>query len=85
MRQLEYLPCLADPDLLMKRMKQPDDGFGYYAYVLLYVDYTFSLSHDAEDTLREIDKSFPIKDSSVGDPDIYLWSKLRKLQLSTGV
>ena len=85
MRQLEYVPCLADPDLWMKRMVRPDDGFEYYAYVLLYVDDVLAISHDSEITIREIDKFFPMKDGSVGDPDIYLGAKLRKVNLNNGV
>ena len=38
MRHLGYDSCKADPDLWMKRMVRPDDGFEYYAYILLYVD-----------------------------------------------
>jgi hypothetical protein len=60
----------------MKQTVRPDDGFEYYAYVLLYVDDVSSISHDSEATLREIDKFFLMKDGSVGDPDIYLGSKL---------
>ena len=35
MQTLGYKPCKADPDLWYKPMTRPDDGFEYYAYVLL--------------------------------------------------
>ncbi len=51
MRCLGFAPCLADPDLWMRAEVRPSDGFEYYAYVLLYVDYVLVIHHDAEDVL----------------------------------
>lgn len=85
MRTLGYVPCKADPDLWMKPMVRPEDGFEYFAYILLYVDDALSVHHDAEGALREIDQYFPMKKGSIGDPDIYLGAKLRKVQLNNGV
>ena len=38
LRHLGYHPCLADPDIWMKFETRPDDGYKYYAYILVYVD-----------------------------------------------
>ena len=85
MRTLGYEPCKADSDLWWKPMVRPDDGFKYYAYVLLYVDDCIAIHHDGEGALREIDKYFAMKKDSIGDPDVYLGAKLRKTQLDNGV
>ena len=85
MRHLGYKPCKADTDLWMKRMVRPDDGLEYWAYVLLYVDDCLCIHHDGEAALRELDKYFPMKKGSIGDPDVYLGSKIRKVKLPNGV
>ena len=85
MHQLGHKPCKADPDLWFKPMVRPDDGFHYYAYFLLYVDDILSVHHDGEQALHELDKFFQMKPGSIGDPDIYLGAKLRKVQLDNGV
>ena len=36
-------------------------------------------------TLQEIDKFFQMKPGSIGDPDVYLGGKLRKIRLPNGV
>jgi hypothetical protein len=84
MRHLGYEPCRADPDLwMMPRIR--DDGLKYYSYVLIYVDDILVISHEAIDDLRKIDHYFRMKKDSIGDPDIYLGSKLRKVAMSNGV
>ena len=78
-----YEPCQADPNLWYKPMTRPDDGMKYYAYILLYVDDCLCIHHDAEGELRKLDKFFPMKPGSIGDPDIYLGAKIRKVNLRT--
>ena len=85
MRNLGYRPCLADPDLWYKPMTRPDDGFRYYAYLLLYVDDCLCVHHDAEGQLHELDKFFKMKPGSIGDPDLYLGAKVKKTVLPNGV
>ena len=85
MRLLGYEPCRADPDLWFKAQVRPNDSFEYYEYVLLYVDDSLAISHDAMAALDRMDKFFMIKKGSIGDPDIYLGSKLRKVQLDNSV
>ena len=63
-----------------------DDAKGeYYEYVLLYVDNSLAISHDAMATLDRMDKFSMMKKGSIGDPDIYFEEKLRKVQLDNGV
>ena len=85
MQHLGFLPCLADLDLWMKPMVRPEDGFDYYAYVLIYVDNVMVIHHDAESVLRKIDKYFKLKLSLIGDPDIYLGASLMKMRLENVV
>jgi len=72
MRTLGYKSCMADADLWFKQVTRPDDGLTYYAYVLLHVEDCLCFHHDAENALYELDKYFPMKKGSIGDPDIYL-------------
>ena len=85
MRLLGYEPCRADPDLWFKAQVYPDDDFEYYEYVLLYVEDSLAISHDAMAALDRMDKFFMMKKGYIGDPDIYLGSKLRKVQLYNSV
>ena len=85
MKTLEYKRCKADSDLWYKPMVRPDDGERYYAYVLLFVDDCLAIGHDAASQLREIDRYFPMKPGSIGDPDIYLGAKLKSVQMENGV
>ena len=85
MRLLGYEPCRADPDLWFKAQVRPNDGFEYYEYVLLYVDDSLGISHDAMDALDQMDKFFMMRKGSIGDPDIYLGAKLCKVQLDNDV
>ena len=85
MTTLGYKSCLADQDLWMKASTRPDDGFEYYTYVLLYVDDVLVVSHDGMAVLDEIDRYFPMKPTSKGDPDLYLGAKIRQVRLPNGV
>ena len=66
-------------------MVSPKDGFYHYTYVLIYVDDVMVINHDAESVLLRIYKYFKLKPSSIGDPDIYLGAKLKKMRLENGV
>ena len=43
------------------------------------------IHHDTESVLWRIDKYFKLKPSMIGDPDIYLGDKLKKMRLENGV
>ena len=49
------------------------------------MDDSLEISHDAMAALDLMDKFFMTKEGSIGDPDIYLGAKLRKVQLDNGV
>jgi hypothetical protein len=85
MQMLGYTSCKADLDVWMKVMIWPEDRLWYYAYILLYVDDILCIHHDAESAINELDRYFPMKARSIGDPDIYLGTKLRKVELLNGV
>ncbi len=85
MRELGYTSCKADADVWYKAETRPVDGFKYYSYVLCYVDDVLCIHHDAMTQIKKINKRFPLKEGSVGDPDIYLGAKLRKVTLENGV
>jgi len=77
--------CKADQDLWMKPEIRPEDGFKYYAYVLIYVDDILVVHHQAENALKEIDHFFKMKPGSIADPDFYLGAKVRWIVLPNGV
>ena len=83
MAALGYKPCLSDPDLWLKAQNQ--DGIDYYSYILCYVDDIMVVQYDARPILERIDKFMKLKESSFGDPDIYLGAKLKKLQMDNDV
>jgi hypothetical protein len=57
----------------------------YYAYILCYVDDMLSINHNPMSVMNEINGYLPLKSSSVGDPDIYLGTKLKLTRLPNGV
>jgi hypothetical protein len=85
MRELGYESCKADADVWLKPETRPSDGFKHYSYVLCYVDDVLAAHHDAMQQIQKINKRFPLKPGSVGDPDIYLGAKLRNVTFLNGV
>ena len=80
-----YESCLVDQDLWYKPMVRPKDGFEYYAYMLLYDGNALSVSHDPMAELTKLEYYFKMKDGSIGDPNMYLGTKLRATTLYNGV
>ena len=78
---LVFLPCPADVHIWMKAMLRIDDGLNYYAYVLIYVYTAMGIHNNAECVIRIIDKYFKLNPSLIGDPDICLGAKLKKMRL----
>jgi hypothetical protein len=85
MRHLGYKSCLADPDIWLKEVKQPDIGELYYLYILIYVDDIFCIHHNAMHVLTKLDKYFMLKPSSVGNPSMYWGAKLKQTQMPNGI
>ena len=69
MRELGYVSCKADADVWLKAETRAD-GFKCYSYVLCYVDDVLCAHHNAMEQISKINKRFPLKEGSVGDPDI---------------
>ena len=85
MDSLGFKSCLADQDLWYRPATRKDDGHEYMEYVLLYVDDILVVSHDGMMILDKIDRFFPMKPDSKGDPDMYLGAKIRPVTLPNGV
>ena len=83
MQNIGYTSCLVDPDLCFKEETCPSDGAKYYAYFLLYVDDSLVIHRAAETYLHELDHLFKMKSGSIGDPNMYLGAKLRRLYWKT--
>jgi hypothetical protein len=79
MTDLGYKSCLADPDIWYRLAVRGTDNHSYYEYVLIYVDDILCMSHDPRESMRKLDKFFPMKEGSIGPPDIYLGVKLTKV------
>ncbi|KAL7464783.1 hypothetical protein ACHAXS_005117 [Conticribra weissflogii] len=87
MRQLGYTSNKADPDLWMKACTRETE-YGvekYYSYILIYVDDILCIHDDPDSIMTQIDKYFPLKPDSVGEPDMYLGAKLKLMQLENSV
>ena len=85
MKELGWESCKADRDVWLKPMVRPEDGFEYYAYMLIHTDDCLCVDYDATQRLVELDHYFKMKPGSIGDPDMYLGAKLRKTTLPNGV
>ena len=85
MHDMGYTSCLSDPDLWYKPQTRPYVHFLYYSYILCYVDDIRCIHHDAMTIMNMLDGCFQMKDRSVGDPDIYLGTKLKQTTLTNGV
>ena len=85
MHHLGLFICPVNLYLWINPMVRREDGFDCYAYILIYVDDVVVIYNDVESVLWRIDEYFKLKPSSIGDPDIYLVSKLNKMRLENGV
>ena len=77
LRDLGFTPCLADPDIWMKRAVKPD-GFKYWEYLLVFVDDLLLVSHDVSKTMEALKKIYRIKEDSVGPPTRYLGATIKQ-------
>ena len=74
--ELGYFPTYADPDVYRKPMVK-DDGFQYYAYLVLYVDDVLCIDVDPTNTMDRIEGVFRLKDK-VEKPNMYLGTDTRE-------
>ena len=77
-------PCLADPDLWLKPEVR-DNGVDYSSYILCYFYDILVVRHNFSPALDRIDQFMKLKEGSIGDSDIYLGAKLKKVQISNDV
>ncbi|MGH3054668.1 MAG: reverse transcriptase domain-containing protein, partial [Gaiellaceae bacterium] len=77
LRDMNYLPCLADPDVWMRRCTKPD-GFEYYEYLLVYVDDILCISHQPTETMSVLGKLYRLKDNTVERPKQYLGATVKQ-------
>jgi hypothetical protein len=78
MWQMGYTSSKAGPDLWLKAVTRPEDNMSYYAYILCYVDDILCIHHVPMSVMNKVNDYLPLKPSSVGDPDIYLGTKLKQ-------
>jgi hypothetical protein len=82
---LGYKPYLADLDIWYHLAVQGTNNHSYYEYMLIYVDDFVSMSHEPKESMRKLHTFLPMKESSIGPPDIYLGTKLSKVKLTNRV
>eukprot|EP00804_Cyclotella_cryptica_P024735 CCRYP_001712-RD/>CCRYP_001712-RD protein AED:0.26 eAED:0.27 QI:0/-1/0/1/-1/0/1/0/353 len=83
MRGMGYVSCPADPDLWLK--EQTDrKGSWCYSYILCYVDNLLVVHHKPKRIMDKINSFLPLKPASVGPPEMYLGTKLRKKTFEDG-
>ena len=59
--------------------------FKYCSYFVCYVDGIMVIHHEAHPVLDLIDKYMKLKESSVGDPDLYLGAKIGNMKMPNGI
>lgn len=81
--KLGFKPSLADPDLWMKPMSA-QDGFQYYAYILVYVDDILIIDKNPGEFMEMIKDDFTLKPESIMEPTTYLGADLCKVHYEDG-
>ena len=84
MRVLGYKSCPADHDLWYKAAVDLDAD-KYYLYILCYVDDILVVHNDAMPIMKKINKFFPLKPDSVGEPKMYLGAKIKYHKTPNGM
>lgn len=79
------MSCLVDPNIWLRLIARCQSGEEYYKYLLVYVDDLLALSEQPKVICNDINQYFKLKPESVGEPDLYLGSKLSKTIISNGV
>ena len=84
MRVLGYKSCPAYHDLWYTASVDLD-GDKYYSYILCYVDDILVVHHDVMTIMKKINKFFLMKPDSIGDPNMYLWAKIKYHKTPSGM
>ena len=69
----------------MKAQWRPEDKLEHYLYILCYVDDILCIHHNLVDTLNKLNRYVPLKPESVRNPEMYLGTKLKHMQLHNGI
>lgn len=78
LRDMGYKSSLGDPDVWMRPMTRPTDGFKYYEYVLIYIDDILVVSHDPRAVMTRLEQTYTIKPESIGSPTAYLGAQIKR-------
>ena len=78
-----YRPSYANPYLCLRPAVKPD-GFGYYEYIIFYVDDVLCIYHNPWKLMKRIQEDFKLKDDKIEPPDVYIGSIPAKMKLESG-
>ena len=78
-----YWPSYVNPDLCLRPEVKPD-GFGYYEYIIYYVDNVLCISHNPQKYMKIIHEDFKLKGDKIEPPDVYTGATLAKMKLDSG-
>ncbi len=76
--EMGFEPTDADPDVYRKTNAK-ENGFKYYEYILVYVDYVLIISHSPTTHLERIQANNELNPSSIGPPTRYLGADVRRV------
>ena len=82
---LGYQSCDADPDLWIKAEYRLEDKLDYYSYILSSLDDILCIHHDPDEVLKKLNRYEQLEQGSVGNPDMYLGTKLKYMQLHNNI
>ena len=74
---MDFRSTVADPDVWL-RAAAKGDGEEYYEYVLMYVDDILAISCNPKAILKDVQKTFRLKNDKIEPPDYYLGAKLQE-------
>ena len=73
----------ADNDVWYKQDVKPN-GTVYYSYILVYTDDILIISHAPKHYMDQLESSYYVKQKSIKFPDIYLGSRVKKVNDRSG-
>eukprot|EP00957_Ditylum_brightwellii_P157345 11975828-Ditylum_brightwellii.AAC.1 len=83
MLDMGFTPCMADPDVWIRRVKMPC-GFEHYENMLIYVDDILHIAYDTHLVMKQLIQLYELKEGSVGEPMGHLGANIEKYQLPHG-
>jgi hypothetical protein len=80
LRDMNFTPSLADPDVWMRPSAKPN-GEEYYEYILVYVDDILVISHDPNQAMTTIRLTYRLKEEPT-PPKSYLETTIKEWHIS---